>query len=39
LQSVVDDAYRRLAELIALLLLGGLGAALAYRAIARRWLA
>jgi hypothetical protein len=37
LQSVVDDAYRRLAELIALLLLGGLGAALAYRAIARRW--
>ena len=38
LQSVVDDAYRRLAELIALLLLGGLGAALAYRGIARRWL-
>jgi hypothetical protein len=39
LQSVVDDAYRRLAELIALLLLGGLGAALAYRGIVRRWLA
>ncbi len=38
LQGVVDHAYRRLVELIALLLAGGLVAALAYRGIARRWL-
>jgi hypothetical protein len=37
LQDVVDHAYWRIAQLIVLLLLGGLGAALAYRAIARRW--
>jgi hypothetical protein len=37
LQDVVDHAYWRLAQLIVLLLLGGLGAALTYRAIARRW--
>jgi len=39
LQEVVDHAYWRLVELIALLLAGGLAAALAYRGIARRWLA
>jgi hypothetical protein len=39
LQSVVDHAYWRIVQLIGLLLLGGLGAALAYRSIARRWLA
>ncbi len=39
LQDVVDHAYWRIVELIALLLLGGLAAALAYRGIARRWLA
>jgi hypothetical protein len=39
LQNVVDHAYWRGVQLIALLLLGGLGAALAYRGIARRWLA
>ncbi len=39
LESVIEDAYRRLAELIGLLLLGGFGAALAYRGIVRRWLA
>ena len=38
LQGVVDHAYWRLVELIALLLAGGLVAALAYRGIARRWL-
>jgi len=38
LQNVVDHAYWRLVELIALLLAGGLVAALAYRGIARRWL-
>jgi hypothetical protein len=37
LQDVIDHAYWRIAQLIALLLLGGLGAALTYRAIARRW--
>jgi hypothetical protein len=37
LQDVVDHAYWRLVQLIALLLLGGLAAALAYRAIAKRW--
>ena len=37
LQDVVDHAYWRMAQLIVLLLLGGLGAALTYRAIARRW--
>jgi hypothetical protein len=37
LQDVVDHAYWRIAQLIVLLLLGGLGAALTYRAIARRW--
>jgi len=39
LQSVVDHAYWRIVQLIGLLLLGGLAAALAYRGIARRWLA
>ena len=39
LQDVIDHAYRRLIELIGLLLLGGFGAALAYRGIVRRWLA
>jgi len=39
LQEVIDHAYRRLAELIGLVLLGGFGAALAYRGIVRRWLA
>ena len=39
LQEAVDHAYRRMIELIGFLLLGGFGAALAYRAIARRWLA
>ncbi len=39
LQNVVDHAYWRIVELIALLLAGGLAAALAYRGIARRWLA
>jgi hypothetical protein len=38
LQIVVDHAYWRLVQLIGLLLLGGLSAALAYRSIARRWL-
>ncbi len=38
LQNVVDHAYWRIVELIALLLAGGLAAALAYRGIARRWL-
>ena len=39
LQEVVDHTYWRIVELIALLLAGGLAAALAYRGIARRWLA
>ncbi len=39
LQEVVDHAYRRMLELIGLLLLGGFGAALAYRGIVRRWFA
>jgi len=39
LQEVIDHAYRRMLELIGLLLLGGFGAALAYRGIVRRWLA
>jgi hypothetical protein len=38
LQNVVDHAYWRIVQLIGLLLLGGLGAALTYRSIARRWL-
>jgi hypothetical protein len=38
LQGVVDHAYWRIVELIALLCAGGLVAALAYRGIARRWL-
>ena len=38
LQGVVDHAYWRIVELIALLLAGGLVAALAYRGITRRWL-
>jgi len=38
LQDVVDHAYWRLAQLIGLVLLGGLTVALAYRGIARRWL-
>jgi len=37
LQDVVDHAYWRIVELIALLLGGGLAAALAYRGIVRRW--
>ncbi len=37
LQDVVDHAYWRLVQLIAVLLVGGLVAALAYRAIAKRW--
>jgi hypothetical protein len=39
LQGIVDHAYWRIAQLILLLLLGGLGAALAYRSVTRRWLA
>jgi hypothetical protein len=38
LQVVVDHAYWRLVQLIGLLMLGGVGAALAFRSIARRWL-
>lgn len=38
LRTVVDHAYWRIMQLVGLLLLGGLGAALAYRGIARRWL-
>jgi hypothetical protein len=37
LQDLVDHAYWRIVQLIAFLLLGGLGAALAYRGIVRRW--
>jgi hypothetical protein len=39
LRNVVDHAYRRMVQLIGLLLLGGLFVAVAYRSIARRWLA
>jgi hypothetical protein len=39
LRDVVDHAYWRIVELIGVLLLGGLGVALIYRGIARRWLA
>lgn len=39
LQEAIDHAYRRLLELIGLALLGGFGAALAYRGIVRRWFA
>jgi len=38
LQEAIDHAYRRMIELIGLILLGGFGAALAYRGIVRRWL-
>lgn len=37
LQEVVDHAYWRIVELIILLLLGTLGAALTYRGVVRRW--
>jgi hypothetical protein len=37
LQDVVDHAYWRIVQLIILLLLGTLGAALAYRGLVRRW--
>jgi hypothetical protein len=37
LQEVVDHAFWRVAQLIALLLLGSLGAALTYRGVVRRW--
>jgi hypothetical protein len=39
LQKVVDHAYWRMVQLIALLFVGGLAVALAYRGVARRWLA
>jgi hypothetical protein len=35
---VVDHAYWRVVQLIGLLLVGGLGSALVYRGVARRWL-
>lgn len=38
LQKVVDHAYWRMVQLIALLLVGGLAVALAYRGLSRRWL-
>jgi hypothetical protein len=38
LRGVVDHAYWRGAELLGVLILGGLGAALIYRLAARRWL-
>jgi hypothetical protein len=38
LRGVVDHAYWRGAELLGVLIIGGLGAALVYRAAARRWL-
>ena len=38
LQHVIDHAYWRSVELLGILFLGGLGAALAYRGVARRWL-
>ncbi|MGO9934262.1 MAG: hypothetical protein ACLPV8_20940 [Steroidobacteraceae bacterium] len=37
LRDVIDHAYWRIVQLIGLLLLGGLAAALIYRGIARRW--
>jgi hypothetical protein len=37
LQGVVDHAYWRTAQLLALLIAGSLGATLTYRSIARRW--
>jgi hypothetical protein len=37
LRDLVDHAYWRVVQLIGLLLLGGLGVALAYRGIVRRW--
>ncbi len=37
LQDVVDHAYWRIVQLIILLLLGTLGAALTYRGVVRRW--
>jgi hypothetical protein len=39
LRAVIDYAYWRIVLLIGLLLLGGLGAALVYRLITRRWFA
>jgi hypothetical protein len=39
LQAVVDHAYWRIVELVGVLLLGSFVVALAYRGIARRWLA
>jgi hypothetical protein len=39
LQEAVDHAFWRILQLIGLLLVGSLGAALLYRGIARRWLA
>ncbi len=38
LRGVVDHAYWRGAELLAVLIVGGLGAALIYRVAARRWI-
>jgi hypothetical protein len=38
LRGVVDHAYWRGAQLLGVLILGALGAALAYRTVARRWL-
>jgi hypothetical protein len=38
LRGVVDHAYRRGAQLLGVLIVGALGAALAYRMVARRWL-
>jgi hypothetical protein len=38
LRGVVDHAYWRGAQLLGVLIVGALGAALAYRAVARRWL-
>jgi hypothetical protein len=37
LQGAVDHAYWRTAQLLGLLIAGGLGAALTYRIVARRW--
>jgi hypothetical protein len=39
LQEITDYAYWRILQLLGVLLVGGVGAALAYRLIARRWLA
>jgi hypothetical protein len=38
LRGVVDHAYWRAAQLLGVLIVGALGAALAYRTVARRWL-